>query len=67
MDQKPDTQDIMIAKFGHELKDFNIRDVVRCIDDRHPVVVTDLEKQVTNKYLKKASLVILTLDKTDSV
>jgi len=65
--QKTENQDILIGNLGSELKDFDINDVARCIDDRYPVVVTDFAMKMTTKYLRKASLVILTLNKTDWV
>ena len=65
--QENEIQDILVGNVGSELKNFDINDVVRCIDDRHPVVVTDFVMKMTTKYLRRASIVILSLNKSDAV
>lgn len=66
-DQKIQTQDILIGSLVSELGNYDVNDVIRCISNRHPAIVSDLTLTMTSKHLRKASLVILTLNKTDIV
>ena len=67
VDQKIQTQDILIGNFGGLIKNIDSNDVASCVSDRHPVVVADLTMKMTTKNLRKASFVILTLNKIDAV
>ncbi|CAG9798201.1 unnamed protein product [Chironomus riparius] len=64
--QNIQTQDILIGNFGGLFKNLDLNDVSRCISDRHPVVVTDLTMKMTTKSLRKASLMIVTINKIDT-
>ncbi|CAG9801118.1 unnamed protein product [Chironomus riparius] len=62
-DQKILTQDILIGNLGGQLKVFDANAFLRCISC--PAVISDLTIKMTTKHLRKASLVILAMNKTD--
>ena len=62
-----ETQDILIGNPGGQVWSSTVNDIIKCIDDGTAVVVTDLSSQMLNKNLRKASVVIVTLDRIDGV
>ena len=62
-----DKQDILIGNLGGKVWSSTINDIVQCIVLRNPVVITDFKTVVKERNLRKASVVILTLNSVDSV
>ena len=62
-----ETQDILIGNPSGQVWSSTVNDIIKCIDDGTAVVVTDLSSQMLNKNLRKASVVIVTLDRIDGV
>lgn len=61
------TQDVLIVNLGEKLELEFINQLVSCIGHDNPVVVTDLNSQINEKALRKATVVILVKDTIDMV
>jgi len=61
------TQDILIGNLGGKIWSSTINDIVQCIDDGSAVVIVDLNAVMEEKNLRKASVVILTLNGINQV
>ncbi|CAG9798202.1 unnamed protein product [Chironomus riparius] len=66
VNSRTDTQDILISNLGGRMWSSSINDIIRCIGDSNPVVVTDLKRKIIGKNLRKASLVVLAFSQTDT-
>ncbi|KAL7011241.1 hypothetical protein ACKWTF_014183 [Chironomus riparius] len=55
------TQDVLIGYLGGKSKSTVLNDVISCISHEYSVVVTDLKSPMTDKGLKKASIMIFEL------
>ena len=62
-----DTQDILIGNMVGETLSSTINEIAECVNDRTAVVVSDFGRQLSEKNLRKASVVILAIDKVDDV
>lgn len=67
MNRTVQTKDILLGNLGSELRNFDINEVARCLISNHPVIVTDFEQKITNKYLRKASFAVFVFNNTHSV
>ena len=64
---KSDTHDILIGDFGGQNGSLIVNDIIHCIDDGKAVVATDLRRIIKNEVLRKASVIILKLNRVDKV
>ncbi|KAL7014270.1 hypothetical protein ACKWTF_015841 [Chironomus riparius] len=62
-----DTQDILVGNVGGQAWSSTVNDIITCIDDRNAVVVMDFKHKITEKSLRKASVVILILEWSNQV
>ena len=61
-----DTQDILIGKMNGKWSQ-TMNDVASCIDKGSAIVVTNLTNVMNEKRLRKASVIVMALDKADKV
>lgn len=64
---KSDTQDILIGNLGGQNGSSMVSDIIHCIDGGKAVVATDLRNTMKNVKLRKASVIILKLNRVDAV
>ena len=56
------TQDILIANFGAKTWSLTVNDIAQCINNDKAIVTADLKDVMKEKNLRKASVIILTLE-----
>lgn len=64
---KADTQDIIVGNMGGKIWSSTTNDIIECIDKRAAVVVTNFGTSIAEKRLRKASIIILMLNKPSEV
>lgn len=62
-----DTQDILIGNLFNQVWSPTTKDIIRCIDDGSPVVITDFMTRINENNLRKASVVILMFNRINLV
>lgn len=67
INSKTDTQDILVGNFGGKMWPSTINNILQCIDDKAPVVVVDVRTKLTDKSLRKASVMILMMHSLNEV
>ncbi|CAG9806900.1 unnamed protein product [Chironomus riparius] len=60
-----ETKDIMIANLGSKVWSATLNDIMQCINDDNPVLLTDFHAVTKDKSLRKASIVILAFYRLD--
>ncbi|CAG9811578.1 unnamed protein product [Chironomus riparius] len=60
---KSDTQDIIIGNLGGTMWSSIVNDIIKCLDNK-AVVISDIHDIATDKRLRKASVVILALNRS---
>ncbi|KAL7013021.1 hypothetical protein ACKWTF_015154 [Chironomus riparius] len=60
---KSNTQDILIGNLGEKMWSSTVNDIAGCFGQDTAIVVSDFNSIVTEKTLRKATMVILTFDK----
>jgi len=64
---KSDTQDILIGNLGGKMWPTIANDIIQCLNDDKAQVLSDFRTTIKKINLRKASVVILTLDKLEQV
>lgn len=59
--------DIFIGNLGGQSWSSTINDITKCINDGIAIVTADMSKKITEKTLRKASVIILFLNDADQV
>jgi len=67
INSKSDTQDILIGNLGGKIWSSTISDIIQCLSDNKAQVLSDFRTTIKKINLRKASVVILTLDKLEQV
>ena len=67
VNSEPHTQDILIVNMAGNTHSVMINDITKCIGEGNSVILSDLKAPLIEKNLRKASLIILVMDKLDLV
>ena len=61
------SNDILVGNLAGRIRSHTVNDIVQCIERRHAVVITNLNVDITNKAMKRASIMILLLNQLNQV
>lgn len=62
-----DTNDILIGNLGANVLLLAINELILCIDKPRAVIISNFDGKLSNKNLRKASIIILVMNKVDQV
>ena len=61
------TQDVLIGNVSRIIRTSTINNIVKCLKDISPVVISDFQEPVIEKSLRKAAVIILEFDQVNLV
>ncbi|KAL7042096.1 hypothetical protein ACKWTF_001028 [Chironomus riparius] len=56
------TQDVLIANLGNQRRISVVNDICDCLKDDNPIVISDLQKPIKEKDLRKATVIVLEIE-----
>lgn len=67
MKSSNDTQDVLVGNMDSKTQSATVNDIIKCIGEDYPLVISDMVKLLTEKNLKKAAVVILVFETSNKV